>query len=196
MKKSVLKILAMAEVVESKLPKDIKQKHLEYIKEKADPYQCIGYILDGKFYNLNEAGKLELKRRFVKEIDETKRKEIMSHVGKSAGGLAAAGGVGYHLISGGKIMPVSFLVHIAKYYAGGFVLWATYRWIRSWFDKCSKACGTLKINDAERQMCMKKCKEQYEKKMIELTKKAYKIKKTGKKLSKEESDKIKKQIKK
>ena len=56
MKKSQLKILAMAEVVESELPKETKKKYLDFIKENADAYQCIGYILDGKFYNLNESG--------------------------------------------------------------------------------------------------------------------------------------------
>ena len=196
MKKSELKILAMAEAAESNLPKDVKKEHLNFIKEKADPYQCIGYILDGKFYNLNESGKQELKKRFIQEMDEPKRKEIMSQLGKSAGGVLGATRAAGDFLKTGKINSVGTILYIAYTYAGGLLLWGTYRVIRSWFDKCTKACGTFKVNDADRQICMKKCKTEYEKKMVELTKKAYKVKQTGKKLSKEESEKVKKQLKK
>lgn len=61
-----IKILAMEFCSNSKISKETKIKHLEYIKE-ADPYVCLGYILDGKFYNLNESGKKEIKERFLKE---------------------------------------------------------------------------------------------------------------------------------
>ena len=41
----------------------------------------------------------------------------------------------------------------------GPVGWAVYRTIRGSFDKCSEECGTYKINNSERQICMQKCKE-------------------------------------
>jgi len=81
MKKSELKIMAMETCFMSDLSSKDKKKHLDYIKE-ADTYQCIGYILDGKFYNLNESGKQELKRRFVKE--QTVRKTVHSAIGAVA----------------------------------------------------------------------------------------------------------------
>lgn len=75
-----IKILAMESCFLSDIPAKTKKKHLEYIKEKADPYQCIGYILDGKFYTLNESGKQELKKRFLKEQSRlsVRRKSAMS----------------------------------------------------------------------------------------------------------------------
>ncbi len=94
MKKSELKIMAMETCFLSDLSSKDKKKHLDYIKE-ADTYQCIGYILDGKFYNLNEMGKQELKKRFIKE--QTARKTAHSVVGAAAGTL---GGVfaGYRVL--------------------------------------------------------------------------------------------------
>lgn len=182
MKTSQLKILAMEFCFNSDLPSKEKKKHLEYIKEEADGYQCIGYILDGKFYNLNESGKKELKKRFIKEQKE-ERKEFMSKFGRSAGGLVGVGNVGYE-ITKGRIAPVSFLIHIALTYAGGQIIWGTYRWIRSWFDECTKKCGTFKTNDLDRQKCLQNCKNLRDKKLQELSKKAYKIQQTGKKLNK------------
>ena len=68
MKSNKIKILAMENVVKSKnLTPQEKIEYLNYIKEKASPHQCIGYILDGKFYNLNESGKKEIVKRFLKE---------------------------------------------------------------------------------------------------------------------------------
>jgi hypothetical protein len=61
-----IKIMAMKCCSNSNISKETKIKHLEFIKE-ADPYVCLGYILDGKFYQLNEAGKKEIKERFLKE---------------------------------------------------------------------------------------------------------------------------------
>jgi hypothetical protein len=122
-----LKVLAMEMVTNSNIPTKQKIEIMSFIKEKANPYQCIGYILDGKFYNLNEAGKIELKKRFLKESS----KENVKHAASVAGvGIGAAG-------------------------------WALYRKIRSNFDECTKKCGTYKINDSERQSCMKKCKESF-----------------------------------
>jgi len=46
-----------------------------------------------------------------------------------------------------------------------------YRLIRSWFDKCTKQCGTFKINDSQRQLCMLKCKKESLEKQILLFRK-------------------------
>ena len=192
-----LRILAMEFCFNADIPKETKIKHLEYIKE-ADPYVCLGYILDGKFYQLNEAGKKEIKERFLKEQSESeaKRKEIMSRVGKSIGGVVGAARVASHLAKGGKVMPLSFFLTIALNYFGGWVLWSSYRWVRSWFDEASEKCNKYGVNDLKRQICMKKVKEEYKKKMQVLTKQGYKIKQTGRKLNKEEKEEIKKKIKK
>jgi hypothetical protein len=192
-----LRILAMEFCSKSNIPKHVKIKHLECIKE-SDPYVCLGYILDGKFYQLNESGKKLIKERFLKEQGESeaKRKETMSRLGKSAGGILGVTKVVAHVARGGKIMPLGFFLTIALNYFGGWVLWSSYRWVRSWFDKASDQCRKYEVNDLKRQMCMKKVKEEYNKKMQELTKQGYKIKESGKKLSKEEKAEIKKKIKK
>ena len=46
-----------------------------------------------------------------------------------------------------------------------------YREIRSWFDKCTKQCGTFEINTPKRQLCMLKCKQIANKKKEELSNK-------------------------
>lgn len=127
MKSHEIKILAMESCASSDLPSKIKLNHLKYIKEKADAYQCIGYILDGKFYNLNESGKQELKKRFLKEQTNLSvyRKTAMSALG------------GFLFLPGAAIL---------------------YRAIRASFDKCSGACGLLKMNTSKRQYCMAVCK--------------------------------------
>ena len=60
---------------------------------------------------------------------------------------------------------------------GGPVQWAVYRTIRAAFDECTEKCGTYKINNAERQICMQKCKEERNKKISELKAKIKKSKK-------------------
>ena len=190
-----LRILAMETCINSNIPSKTKKKHLNYIKE-SDPYVCIGYILDGKFYNLNENGKKELKKRFLKEQNDVNRKHTMSQLGKSAGGIYGVASVVHYAAKTKRIMPVSSLLAIAIMYGGGLIIWSTYRWIRSWFDDATKKCGTLKVNDPQRQICMQKVKEQYNSKMATLSAKANKIKQTGKKLSKEEVEKNKKKLKK
>ncbi len=197
-KKTELKMLALETCAVMDVPKNEKIKIMKFIKEKADSEQCMGYILDGKFYHLNESGKKEIKERFLKEQSESeaKRKEIMSRVGKSIGGAVGVARVASHLAKGGKLMPVSFFLTIALNYFGGWVLWSSYRWVRSWFDEASEKCNKYGVNDLKRQLCMKKVKEEYNKKMQALTKQGYKIKQTGRKLNKEEKEEIKKKIKK
>lgn len=49
--------------------------------------------------------------------------------------------------------------------------WLLYRTIRGAFDKCSKECGTYRINNAERQECLAKCKEVKDREMRKLKEK-------------------------
>jgi|LSQX01.3.fsa_nt_gb hypothetical protein len=125
-----LKILAMETCFNSKLSTKTKKKHLEYIKE-SDPYICIGYILDGKFYNLNEDGKRELKKRFLKEQGTNltmRRKSVHSAIG--ATGSILSGGTGY----------------------------IGYRLLKGLFSKCARACGMFGLNTTKRQYCLISCR--------------------------------------
>ncbi len=126
-----LRILAMEFCSKSNIPKKTKIKHLEYIKE-ADPYVCLGYILDGKFYQLNESGKKEIKERFLKEQGTNltmRRKSVHSAVG-AVGSIVSTGGAGY----------------------------LGYRAIKGLFSKCARACGVLGLNTTKRQYCLITCK--------------------------------------
>jgi len=87
-----IKVLAMESAFKSNIPKKQKIEDMKFIKEKADPYQCIGYILDGKFYNLNESGKKELKKRLIKE-QMVRTKQAASVVG--AAGTTLGVGIAY-----------------------------------------------------------------------------------------------------
>jgi hypothetical protein len=170
-----------------RLNKKEKIKHLEYIKEKADTYQCLGYILDGKFYNLNEQGKQEIKDRFIKEgKTKERRKTAMSVAGITGTGVASAGLGGYlyhkvkpYIKDANKIFNTSVTKldvgkSIGKGVARNTVIgaagWAAYRGIRAIFDECTRKCGTLKINTAKRQECLKKCKSEYLQKKLKIDK--------------------------
>ena len=64
-------------------------------------------------------------------------------------------------------------------FAGGVItgaalsaaLIAAYRKIRSWFDDCTKTCGTFKVNVPKRQLCMLNCKKLSMQKQISLLQK-------------------------
>ena len=90
-----LKILAMESCVNSDLSTSTKKKHLNYIKEHADMYQCMGYILDEKIYNLTRENKEEVKYRFLKESRKT-RKTVHSVAGAGSGALGAGGILGLY----------------------------------------------------------------------------------------------------
>jgi hypothetical protein len=55
--------------------------------------------------------------------------------------------------------------------AAGAAAIAGYREIRSWFDKCTKQCGTFQVNTPKRQLCMLKCKQMAQKKKAALLQK-------------------------
>jgi len=127
-----LKILAMESCINSNIPKKEKLDHLKYIKESADAYQCIGYILDGKFYKLNESGQQELKQRFITEQGTAltmRRKAASSTVG-AVGSIIGTGGVGY----------------------------GAYRLLKGLFSQCARSCGMFGLNTAKRQYCLVSCK--------------------------------------
>jgi len=145
-----LKLITMKSVYFSEKDNKSKIKDLEFIKEKADPYQCIGYILDGKFYNLNESGKKELMKRLLKEKDgyHKDRKTFFAHMQGPTG--AVIGGVIGAAKHGASYGAASAATSLAS--------WAGYRLVRSAFDVCTKKCGTFKINTEKRQLCLFKCK--------------------------------------
>lgn len=60
----------------------------------------------------------------------------------------------------GKTIAKNVALHTAKGAALSLAGYAAYRVIRSWFDKCTKACGTLEINTSKRQLCLLNCKKQ------------------------------------
>lgn len=65
-----IKIIAMEFVFHSDLPKKEKIQALKLVKDDLNIHQCMGLILDGKIYKLNENGKQELEKRFVSEQEE------------------------------------------------------------------------------------------------------------------------------
>lgn len=158
MKSSEIKLLAMEVCMESDMTNSEKIKYLKFLKESS-PYVSIGYLLDGKFYNLNEAAKLDLKKRFLNEQGyHPYRKTFFAHYGGPTGSvvsgatkgaiIASTGGGAKKAIAGGVLGA-----------GAGLAQWAGYRLIRSTFDKCTKECGTFKINNPKRQLCLFKCKE-------------------------------------
>ena len=72
-----------------------------------------------------------------KFLDKVKAKPNAS-IMRKAGGMAAGAAIGV---------------------AAGAAMIAGYRIIRSWFDKCTKTCGTFQVNRPKRQLCMLKCKK-------------------------------------
>ncbi len=130
-----LRILAMEFCSNSNIPKHVKIKQLEYIKE-ADPYVCLGYILDGKFYQLNEAGKKEIKERFLKE--QGTDPHALKTSGREERKRASS-------IIGVATNPVGYL---------------GYRTVKAIFSKCARKCGSFRINSPERVRCLAACKQQ------------------------------------
>jgi len=55
--------------------------------------------------------------------------------------------------------------------AGSALAVAGYREIRSWFDSCTKTCGTFAVNTPKRQLCMLKCKQAAQQKKADLLQK-------------------------
>jgi len=48
--------------------------------------------------------------------------------------------------------------------ASGLAGWGLYRALLATFGKCTKGCGTFKINTPKRQLCLAKCKLEFAKK--------------------------------
>ena len=164
-----LKIIAMESVFNSDIEKEKKIKTMEFIKDSATPHQCMGVILDNKLYNLNEAGEKDIEQRFIEEDDKSHRirKTIFAHAFGPTG-IVANTLIKVPILSkwaGPKGVALAFAAGIA-----GLLQWGIYRGIRSTFDNCTKECGTLKINNPRRQLCLYKCKLSTLEKAINLTK--------------------------
>ena len=149
MKKSDLKIMAMETCFLSELSTETKKRHLHYIKEVADAYQCIGYILDSKFYNLDESGKQELKERFLKEDAKT-RKKVMS-------------------VAGIIFDPIDWVIYrtIRRFVDECSKRCGTYQLNLEKRQNCMKKCreeGTEKLNNLKKKIAKRRAAEKNKKK--------------------------------
>lgn len=157
-KKTELKMLALETCAVMDVPKNEKIKIMKFIKEKADSEQCMGYILDGKMYNLNDDMKDNIKERFLKEQGyHPYRKTFFAHYGGPTGAAVSGAATGAQIAKAGGGAKAA-IVGGAAGAALGLTQWAGYRLIRSAFDECTKKCGMFKINNPKRQMCLFKCK--------------------------------------
>jgi len=66
MNKLSLQIMSMIVLTEMSISKEEKGKILEEIKS-LDEFECMSFIMDQKIYNLNDKGREEVMRRFIKE---------------------------------------------------------------------------------------------------------------------------------
>ena len=136
-----LKIMAIETATIIDESADVKIKTMKYIKEKANPHQCMGFILDGKLYNLDEFDKMEIEERFINEQGDLTYHRKTAH--SVASGVAGA-------------------------VTGGVLLFPIYRAIRAAFSQCTKACGVLSVNTSKRQYCMISCKVEQTQKEISM----------------------------
>ena len=105
-----------------------------------------------------------------------KRKEAISWIGATpASDVATAalfGGSKYRSALKQGLTKSQALKGMALHSVGGaaasFGLYLGYRLARSFFDKCTKTCGTYGINTPKRQLCMLKCKKGALEKHIEI----------------------------
>ncbi len=146
-----LRVFTGAIVIESKLSKSAKLQLLNFIQKEASDVQIKSLLMDGEITGLDEQAKEIVNARF--ELSEAggkvaqMRKSVAS-VGASPVGRAAVAGA--HLVGGNPA--------IAAKAAVGASFWMVYRMIRGKYDKCTKQCGTYKMNLPKRQFCMAKCK--------------------------------------
>lgn len=124
--------------------------------EESDDIQLMKLVMDGEL--VVEPDKVLVENEFKKSAYNSLLEQYKTSGRKTAMSVAGILGVFY----------------------GGPVTWAVYRTIRAAFDKCTEQCGTYKINNAERQICMQKCKEERDKKISALKAKV-KASKTKKK---------------
>jgi|ADurb_Leu_02_Slu_FD_contig_51_286417_length_896_multi_2_in_0_out_0_2 hypothetical protein len=134
----------------SNMRNDIKEIALDFIAE-ADDTQLKVLLVDGLL--VLDADEKLVENEFIKS-PVSKLLEYKTSGRKTAMSVAGLLGVFY----------------------GGPVTWAVYRTIRAAFDKCTEKCGTYKINNAERQICMQKCKEERDRKLSQLKAKVQKEK--------------------
>jgi len=148
-----LRVFAGAIVTESKLLKSSKLQLLNFIQKEGTDAQIKALLLDGSIVALDEQAEEIVNARF--EISEAGgkvakfRKSVASVAAHPIGRAVAGAG----LIASGMAPGVT----AAKMGIQAGV-WALYRVIRAKYDKCTKHCGTFKLNLPKRQFCMAKCK--------------------------------------
>lgn len=179
-----IRVMSMEKVVESTLDKNKKMKTLKFLKEDASIYQCMGFILDEKLYNLDSIDNEIIKERFINEQGRATKYRKTTHslyypVGaglnlgaaaayKLSGSKSKVGDKIYKNITAknrtlpprvAKVLNRSLSKHYLLGAISGIVTWTGYRAIRSFFDNCTKQCGTFKINTPKRQECLYKCQQ-------------------------------------
>lgn len=73
-----LKIYAMSQAAEMNIPALARTDMLNRIKN-ADQYQTMGFVLDGKIYDMNEKGQQAIKERFIEESKMDLTKKLILH---------------------------------------------------------------------------------------------------------------------
>jgi len=165
-KKQDLKFLAGTQIIESKLSNMAKKQLLIFIKEEKDEHVLKSFILDSKIIscNLDEHSRDIIDDRFLASeaggrVAQT-RKTGFSIAGLpfSFGAGSYAAGAATGAMAPGAAAGAGVFATMAAGAAAGVALWALYRKVRATFDKCSKKCGTYKLNTIDRQNCMSQCK--------------------------------------
>lgn len=137
----------------SDMSEDAKEIAFDFINE-ADEAQLKILLMDARL-SLNYDEKLvesKFNQSEVKTLLEKDPVDVRVHPPyKSSGRKTAMSVLG--LVGGPPFGPVN---------------WVVYRTIRAAFDECTEQCGTYKINNAKRQICMQKCKEERDKKLAKL----------------------------
>jgi hypothetical protein len=145
MNTNLLKLFAGSIIVSSQMESEVKKDLLNFV-ENASDYQVKTFLLDAEMVNDTDNAftlsildsKFEISAIPVK-ISEFERSNFFTE-------------------AGGRVAKLRKSAMSLKGAAGGSVLWATYRKIRSVFDNCTSRCGKYELNTSRRQHCMIKCR--------------------------------------
>jgi hypothetical protein len=132
---------------------------VEYIIEFSD---ISGFSKDILTDFVNEADELQLLNllltgEMVVEVKEENQLEMIKEFKESSMFKLLTEKEEYEYPTTGRKTTMSVLGITG--FGLGPIKWAAYRTIRAAFDKCTEKCGTFKINNARRQQCMQKCKD-------------------------------------
>ena len=146
-----LKVFAGLIVMESDLSNPSKLQLLNFLQYEATIPQVKAFILDGEIVNLDEQSIEIVNDRFA--------------VSEAGGKVAQFRKSAVSVTQGPQMRVAMAAVNLAKGDAqaaaiglGTIGVWGLYRLVRAKFDKCTKTCGTFKLNLPKRQYCMIKCK--------------------------------------